>query len=70
MGNPGHLELPGIGYSIFDGQWDLNEVAFIPFAERWDLPGTWELGIGAPIGLNDKSDNYRIITQLIYEFDI
>ena len=31
----------------------------------WDLPGTWELETGAPIGLNGKSDNYRIITQFI-----
>lgn len=36
----------------------------------WDLPGTWELGVGVPIGLNSKSDNYRIITQLSYEFDV
>ncbi len=31
-------------------------------------PGNWELA--PPIGLNDKADNYRIITQLIYEFDV
>ncbi|MCH7500178.1 MAG: hypothetical protein IH886_09240 [Nitrospinae bacterium] len=36
----------------------------------WDLPGTWEWGVGVPIGLNDESDNYQIITQLIYEFDL
>ena len=36
----------------------------------WDFPGTWELRVGAPTGLNEKTDNYRIITQLIYEVDI
>jgi Putative MetA-pathway of phenol degradation len=36
----------------------------------WDLPGTWEWGIGVPVGLNNESDNFQIITQLIYEFDL
>ncbi|MEO8379114.1 MAG: hypothetical protein ABI779_05580 [Acidobacteriota bacterium] len=34
----------------------------------WDLPGTWELGVGVPIGLMNEGDRYRVITQLIYEF--
>lgn len=36
----------------------------------WDLPGTWELGVGVPVGLNKESDNYRVLTKLIYEFDV
>ncbi|MBC8283705.1 MAG: hypothetical protein H8E32_07820 [Nitrospinae bacterium] len=48
---------------------DENQIFLTP-GVVWDLPGTWEWGIGAPLGLNDKTDNYRIITQLIYEFDI
>ena len=34
----------------------------------WDLPGTWELGVGVPIGLTDGADDYRVITQLTWEF--
>jgi hypothetical protein len=48
---------------------DENQIFLTP-GVVWDLPGTWEWGIGAPIGLNDKSDSYRLVTQLIYEFDI
>ena len=48
---------------------DENQIFLTP-GVVWDLPGTWEWGIGAPIGLNDKTDNYRVITQLIYEFDL
>lgn len=36
----------------------------------WDLPGTWEVGVGAPIGLKDDSDNFRIIAMLTYEFNV
>ena len=36
----------------------------------WDLPGTWEVGAGAPIGLNSESDNFRLIGMLTYEFDV
>ncbi|MBT3182935.1 MAG: hypothetical protein HOI59_08505 [Nitrospina sp.] len=50
-------------------QGDENKLFLTP-GLVWDLPGTWEWGIGVPIGLNDKSDNYRIITHLIYEFDV
>jgi len=34
----------------------------------WDLPGTWEAGVGVPIGLTDSSDRYRVVGQLIWEF--
>lgn len=43
---------------------------FITPGVFWDLPDGWELGLGIPVGLNDESDNYRVITKLIYEFDI
>jgi hypothetical protein len=36
----------------------------------WDLPGTWEVGVGVPIGLNEASDDFRVITQLTYEFNL
>jgi hypothetical protein len=48
---------------------DENQIYLTP-GVVWDLPGSWEWGVGSPIGLNDKSDNYKIITQLIYEFEI
>jgi hypothetical protein len=35
----------------------------------WHLPGGWELGIGAAIGLNHDADKYRIISTLTFEFD-
>lgn len=36
----------------------------------WNLPSSWEIGIGMPIGLNQESDAYRCIAMIIYEFDI
>ncbi|MCP5108090.1 MAG: hypothetical protein GY950_32180, partial [bacterium] len=36
----------------------------------WNLPGTWELGTGVAIGLNDFSDNFRVILILTYEFNV
>ncbi|MCP5054580.1 MAG: hypothetical protein GY940_45860, partial [bacterium] len=36
----------------------------------WNLPGAWELGGGAAIGLNENSDSFRVILTLTYEFDI
>lgn len=35
----------------------------------YSLPDTWEFGIAAPIGLNQKSEDFRIIGQFIFEFD-
>lgn len=35
-----------------------------------DLPGTWEFGIGLPIGLTEESDNYRAIGMLTYEINL
>jgi hypothetical protein len=35
----------------------------------WNLPGAWEIGIGAPIGLNRDADDCRIISMLTFEFD-
>jgi len=34
----------------------------------WDLPGTWEVGVGVPIGLTNDGDRFRVAAQLIYEF--
>ncbi len=34
----------------------------------WDLPGTWEVGVGVPIGLMDNEDRFRVIGQLTWEF--
>jgi len=34
----------------------------------FNLPGTWELGVGAPIGLTSEADDYRVILFLTFEF--
>lgn len=36
----------------------------------WDLPGTWEAGVGIPVGLTNDADNWRLVGHLIYEFDV
>ena len=35
-----------------------------------NLPGTWEAGLGFPLGLNQQSDKYGIIAMLTFEFNI
>ena len=34
----------------------------------YKLPGRWELGIGAPVGISRDADKLRLITQAIFEF--
>lgn len=36
----------------------------------FNLPGTWETGIGMPIGLNKKSDSFMILAILTFEFSL
>ncbi len=48
---------------------DENELYITP-GVIWVLPEGWEAGLGVPVGLNDKSDNYRVIASLTYEFDL
>jgi hypothetical protein len=36
----------------------------------WDLPSTWETGVGVPIGINNAADNFRIIAMLTFEFNV
>ena len=52
----------------WNNEGDENEIYWTP-GVVWDISDAWEFGVGAPIGLNDKSDNYRVIAQLIFEFD-
>lgn len=35
-----------------------------------NLPGTWETGLGVPIGLNQQSDSFGIIAMFTFEFSI
>jgi hypothetical protein len=35
-----------------------------------DLPGTWEVGMGVPIGLTRDADDFRVMGHLIYEFEL
>lgn len=48
---------------------DENELYLTP-GFVWDLPGTWEAGVGVPIGINDDADNFRVIAMLTYEFNM
>jgi len=43
-----------------------KEMYFTP-GVVWKLPGTWEVGVGAPIGLNSGADKFRAIFKLTYE---
>jgi hypothetical protein len=56
----------------------VSELNFINIDEKevyitpgliWNLPGSWELMIGFPLGLNDNSDKFRLILGLTFEFD-
>lgn len=47
---------------------DDDEVYFTPGLVY--SSGKWEFGVGVPIGLNNHSDNGRIIFNLIYEFNL
>ena len=61
------------GYRELGYQWLSLEYNYEE-EERYLTPGIskrwqsgWEAGIGIPVGLNDDSDNYRVIMLLIYE---
>lgn len=56
------------GYQLLSLEYNYEE------EERYLTPGIskrwqsgWEAGIGIPVGLNDESDNYRVILLLIHE---
>lgn len=34
----------------------------------YKLPGRWEIGIGAPIGISRDADNFRFVAQAVFEF--
>ena len=34
----------------------------------YQLPGRWEIGIGAPVGVTRDADKFRAIAQIIFEF--
>jgi hypothetical protein len=35
----------------------------------FNLPDGWEAGIGVPVGLNEQSDNFRVMALLTFEFN-
>lgn len=54
--------------SSIDGR--QNQLYLTPGA-FWLLPDPhWQIGLGVPVGLNNDSDDYQVILQLIYEFVI
>lgn len=46
--------------------WSEEERYFTP-GLLWHPTDDWELGIGAPVGISNESDDYRIIMMLTYE---
>jgi len=35
----------------------------------WRLPRSWEIGVGAPVGLTADSDNFGAVIKVVYEFN-
>lgn len=80
-----HELILGLGYVVAAGrarwtaelswasnEWnggDETEVYFAP-GLVWDLPETWELGIGAPIGLGGDAVPFGLSLFLLYEFEL
>lgn len=52
-------------YSIDSG--DVKQFYLTP-GVIFNLPGAWEAGVAAPLGLNSQSDNFMFMAILTYEF--
>jgi hypothetical protein len=60
-----------IGYARFTTEFNWSEEdVYITPGLIWDLPGTWECGVGVGVGLNNDSDHTRIIGQVSHEFGL
>ncbi len=46
-----------------------NEVFLTP-GVIYKLSREWEIGVGAPVGLTQDSDDYRVVGYLMYEFEL
>lgn len=53
----------------FENNSNENQLYFTP-GIVFNLPGSWEAGLGIPFGLNDQSDTFRVMALLTYEFTL
>lgn len=80
-----HELLLGVGYVIAAGrvrwtaelswatnEWNGGDETVLYFAPGlvWDLPDTWELGIGVPIGIGGEAVPFGLSLFLLYEFEL
>jgi hypothetical protein len=80
-----HELLLGVGYVIATGrvrwtaelswatnEWDGGDESALYFSPGivWDLPSTWEFGIGAPIGVRGEARAFGLSLFLLYEFEL
>lgn len=60
-------------YSWVTNKWNNNgkenQMYIVP-GIVWRLPKRWELDLAIPIGLNNTSDNFKIIAKVVHEFDV
>ena len=55
-----------------NNEWDggnQNEIFLTP-GVIYKLDKEWEIGVAAPVGLTDKSDDYRVVGYLMWEFEL
>lgn len=53
-------------------KWDKGDESQFYFTPGFivDLPGSWETGLGIPIGLNNESNSFMILAILTFEFNL
>lgn len=68
----GKLSFTG-AFNLTNDQWNNNgtnnEIYLTP-GVSFDLPGTWELTVEAPIGLTGDADNISVVATVVYAFNI
>jgi len=80
-----HELVVGVGYVLAAGdarwtaelnwatnEWDGGDETALYFAPGlvWDLPNTWEFGIGLPIGVGGEAASFGMSLFLLYEFEL
>jgi hypothetical protein len=59
--------------SLFTNTWnnggEEQEIYLTP-GFTWDLPGSWEVGAGLPVGMTSDAADLRLILILLWEFDL
>ena len=58
--------------SLFTNTWNNGgeeEELYLTPGFTWDLPGSWEAGVGVPLGLNSDADDVRLTLIFLWEFE-